>query len=90
MKKVMLLAGFCSLLAACQSEKEPEYTTPSDSMPMYLEASIASDRVTSRTTVTEEGNSSFMETDRIGFSIRMQWKPAVGSMMVPIGIQHPI
>lgn len=67
MKKVMLLAGFCSLLAACQSEKEPEYTTPSDSMPMYLEASIASDRVTSRTTVTEEGNSSFMETDRIGF-----------------------
>lgn len=66
MKKMMLLAGVCSLLAACQSKEELKVVNQESNAPMYLEASIASGLLTSRTITTEEGASSFDLTDQVG------------------------
>lgn len=66
MKKMMLLAGVCCLLAACQSKEEFQEVNPESNAPMFLEASIASGGVTSRTTTSEQGVSNFELTDRIG------------------------
>lgn len=66
MKKMMLLAGVCCLLAACQSKEELQEVNPESNAPMFLEASIASGGVTSRTTTSEQGVSNFELTDRIG------------------------
>lgn len=62
MRKMMLWAGICCLLGACQSQEELNESNA----PMYLEASIASGLLTSRTTTTEEGSSSFDLTDQVG------------------------
>lgn len=66
MKKMMLLAGVCCLLAACQSKEEFQEVNPESNAPMFLEASIASGGVTSRTATSEQGVSNFELTDRIG------------------------
>lgn len=39
---MMLLAGVCCLLAACQSKEELQEVNPESNAPMFLEASIAS------------------------------------------------
>ena len=66
MKKMMLLAGVCCLLAACQSKEDLQEVNPESNAPMFLEASIASGVLTSRTTTSEQGVSNFELTDRIG------------------------
>ena len=66
MRKMMLLAGACCLLVACQSKEELQEVNQESNAPMFLEASIASGGVTSRTTTSEQGVSNFELTDQIG------------------------
>ena len=66
MRKMMLWAGMCCLLGACQSQEELNEGNQEGSATMYLEAAIASGTVTSRTTTNEQGISSFQLADRIG------------------------
>lgn len=65
-KRMMLLAGACCLLFACQSNEELQKVSQESNVPMFLEASIASGVLTSRTTTSEQGVSNFELTDRIG------------------------
>ena len=58
-KRMMLLAGACCLLFACQSNEELQKVSQESNAPMFLEASIASGVLTSRTTTSEQGVSNF-------------------------------